>query len=428
MTIEPIIQRNEHDVDCCGGNNLLPIDMAIAKGLALARPIEECETIALSKARGRISFDDTIAVLPLPNFDNSAMDGYALNTASLSGIGPFSLEISGRMAAGDMDAKLNASAEMVPATGAIRILTGALVPTNYNAVIMQEKVTRNGNIITFDKSPAPGTNIRLAGEDCRSGDLIVPAGTLLEARHIAILAAQGLDKISVRRKVRVAIFSTGSELRQPGEALLSGQIYNSNRFALACQLDIPSIQIIDLGTIKDDYELLKTVTAQAAAAADIVITTGGVSVGDEDHMPGIVKDLGGQLHVMKVAIKPGKPVTVGMIDECIFLGLPGNPVAAYVNQILIGRAIIEKLNGLEPSPPTNIAAIANFDRERSSTRQEYVPAKIVATAADGRPIVEAFRKAGSATLSPLANSDGFVILPVGMGDVKNGDALQFIPH
>ena len=428
MTLHTLKTRPEEDRECCGGSNLLPIDTAIAKGLALATPLAGFETVSLYGARGRTMAGDIHAFMPLPNFNNSAMDGYAINTDCLSGKPPYRLKITGRMAAGDPDTN---SAHETP-TGTLRILTGAAVPANYNAVIMQEKVRVEDDHILFDHCPDVGRNIRPAGEDCRPGDLIVGAGTLLASHHIAILAAQGISEIPVKRKVRVAIFSTGSELALPGQTLKSGQIFNSNRYALASQLDQPFIEIIDLGTIKDDYQVLKETTAAAAEMADMVITTGGVSVGDEDHMPGIVTDLGGKLHVMKVAIKPGKPVTVGTIGDCIFLGLPGNPVAAFVNQILIGRAIISKLSGQASqalaSYLASYPAIARFERKRSAARQEYVPARIVGKNQQGSPVVEAFEKAGSATLLPLANSDGFIVLPVGMAQVKSGDVLEFIPH
>jgi len=424
MNIHILKTRVNEQTDCCGGHNLLPIDMAISKGLALAEPLTGFETVNLFSARGRSITDNVYARLPLPNFNNSAMDGYAINNAGLIGTAPYRLEITGRMAAGDQDID---DITQIP-SGALRILTGAVVPANYNAVIMQEKVQVEDNHITIDKAPTTGDNIRPCGEDCQAGDLIIAAGTLLEAQHIAILAAQGISEITVRRKIRVAIFSTGSELRLPGEELQSGQIYNSNRYALACQLDQPFIEVIDLGTIRDDYQILKDAMATGAEMADMVITTGGVSVGDEDHMPGIVTDLGGELHVMKVAIKPGKPVTVGTIGKCIFLGLPGNPVAAFVNQILIGRAIIAKLSGQQATPPASYSAIAQFDCRRSSSRQEYVPARIVGKDQQGNQIVQAFSKAGSATLLPLANSDGFVVLPIGMAQVNSGDVVEFIPH
>ncbi len=424
MSIQPLENTDIHSDDCCGGDNLLPIDVAIAKGLGLAKPRQGFEVVNLSNLHGRSVLDDIIASYPLPNFNNSAMDGYAINTKALRGDGPYRLQITGRMAAGDHDIE---STNTVPA-GALRILTGALVPSDYNAVIMQEKVSVEDGYIVFDKCPKTGTNIRPQGEDCKPGDLVIPKGTVLDARHIAMLAGQGIAETKVHRKVRVAIFSTGSELKLPGETLKSGQIFNSNRYALNSQLNHPFIEVFDLGTIEDDYELLKNATHRASQMADIVITTGGVSVGDEDHMPNIVKDLEGELHVMKVAIKPGKPVTIGTIGKCIFLGLPGNPVAAFINQILIGRPIIEKLAGITPAPITTYPAQAAFERKRSPSRQEYVPAKIVGQSENGGPIVEAFAKASSATLLPLANSDGFVVLPLGMTEVKKGDTLAFIPH
>ena len=421
----PVPKKNQKiPQDCCGGDNLLPIDVAIAKGLALVDPQKASEAADLADICGRTLFEDIHARLPLPNFNNSAMDGYALNTTCLTGDGPFRLEITGRMAAGDRDTGTTGSLPR----GAIRILTGALVPSDYNAVIMQEKITVKDNHIIFDKCPPVGSHIRPAGEDCRPGDLVLAKGTLLKARHIAMLAAQGIARVKVHRKVKVAIFSTGSELRLPGEELQSGQIYNSNRYALRSQLDHPFIEIMDFGTIEDDYELLKAATDKASHAADMIITTGGVSVGDEDHMPPIVTDLGGELHVMKVAIKPGKPVTVGTIGDAIYLGLPGNPVAAFINQILIGRPIIEKLAGINPRPLTTYPAQARFTRKRSPARQEYVPARVIGHTEQGNPIIEAFEKASSATLMPLASSDGFVILPVGLSQVNKGDFLQFIPH
>jgi len=411
--------------NCCSNDGqLLPVDQAITKGLEQAHALDGHEILGLTAARGRIALRDIHAGYPLPNFDNSAMDGYALNTELLEGDGPFRLEITGRMAAGDKDTEDGTHSQ----AGAIRILTGAVVPAGYDTVIMQEKCQVEGSHLLFQNRPHVGGNIRPGGSDCSVGDLVVSRGTLLEARHIALLAAQGISEIAVRRKVRIAFFSTGSELKLPGETLLSGQIYNSNRYTLACQLDQPFVELLDLGTVMDDQELLKDTMAKAVAMADIVITTGGVSVGDEDHMPGIITELGGTLHIMKVAIKPGKPVTVGTIGTTIFLGLPGNPVAAYVNQMLIGRAMIEKLAGIEIYAPVSYPAIANFTRDGSTQRQEYVPARIVDRTKDNAPIVEVIKKAGSANLVPLAHSDGFVVFPIGLSKVQSGDVVQFIPH
>jgi molybdopterin molybdotransferase len=425
MNIQTASQSEPAAEDCCSSDDsLLPVDLAISKGLALAAMLDGHEITGLYSARGRIIQQDIYAVYPLPNFDNSAMDGYALNTELLDGTGPFKLEITGRMAAGDA----NVETENVKKAGALRILTGAAVPAGYDSVIMQEKCTIEDGHIIFEQPPRIGANIRTGGSDCAPGDLLVAHGTLLEARHIALLAAQGISEVKVCRKVRVAFFSTGSELKLPGETLASGQIFNSNRYTLAAQLDQPFIELLDLGTVKDDQVLLKNTMQKAVAMADMVITTGGVSVGDEDHMPGIITELGGTLHVMKVAIKPGKPVTIGTIGQSIFLGLPGNPVAAYVNQMLIGRAIVEKLAGIKAYLPTSYPAIAGFSRKCSAGRQEYVPALVTGNTKENAPIVEVIKNAGSANLVPLAHSDGFVIFPIGLSKVDAGDIVQFIPH
>ncbi len=410
--------------ECCFTDNLLSVEMAVKKGVALANAVAGKETVDLFKARGRVCVDDFKASLPLPNFDNTAMDGYAINTGKLIGEGPFRLKITGTMAAGDDVALLADDAN----DGAIRILTGAPIPTGFDAVIMQEVCRLEGEFVSFDKRPFTGSHIRPGGEDCMPGDLLIDGGTMLAPRHIALLAAQGCGNATVRRKVRVAIFSTGSELKIPGETLAAGQIYNSNRYVLAGQLDQPFVEIVDLGTVVDDPELLKAAMEKAIAAADLVITTGGVSVGDEDHMPNIVTDLGGALHVIKVAIKPGKPVTIGTIGDTLFLGLPGNPVAAYVNQMLIGQAIIDKLAGLEPKPVAAQPAIAGFSRKRAPSRQEYVPVRIVGHNEFGAPVLKALKKAGSAALLPLAGSDGFAVLKLGVSEIGEGDTLSFIPH
>ena len=336
---DDLSDTSTHSLDCV----LISVDLAIVKGLALAKQVTEPEPVSLLEAKQRINLEKLDAEYPLSNFNNSAMDGYALHTKNITGDGPHRLQISGRMAAGDAaDEQSNQ-----PAKDAIRILTGAQVPKAYNTVITQEKCTIEDGYLNFEQCPSIGNNIRYAGDDCIVGETIIEPSVLIQSHHIALLAAQGHAEISRLRKIRVAIFSTGSELHQPGEELQDGQIFNSNRYVMAMQLDLPFIEIIDLGTIPDDPDLLKQTLKQASEMADVVMTTGGVSVGDEDHMPRLVQELGGTLHVMKVAIKPGKPVTIGTIGDTIYLGLPGNPVAAFINQVLIARPIIEKLQGFQ---------------------------------------------------------------------------------
>ena len=416
--------NNEHSLITRTDGKLIPVDVAIIKGVSLAKPVTDSEHVTLLEAKHRISFDRLEANYPLPNFNNSAMDGYAVNTKNLPTNGPYQLNISGRMAAGDAADESTTQ----PACDAIRILTGAQVPEAYNAVIMQEKCIVENGSIKFEQRPASGNNIRYSGTDCAINEPIIEPSTLIQSHHIALLAAQGIADVSVFRKVRVAIFSTGSELRQPGEKLHNGQIFNSNLYTMAMQLDLPFIEIIDLGTVPDNPDLLKQTLKQASDLADVVMTTGGVSVGDEDHMPRLVQELGGTLHVLKVAIKPGKPVTIGTIGDVIYVGLPGNPVAAFINQILIARPIIEKMAGITNLQSKTQTVEAGFFRSSNTTRQEYILSRVTGQNADGLPIIETMKKSGSASLVPLARSDGFVIIPPGKSEIKQGEMVKYLPH
>ncbi len=406
-----------------GSASLVPIDIACEKGLALARTVTESENVTLNQAAGRVAAKAVIATMPSPPFDNSAMDGYALRTTDLTGEPPYELPVESRVAAGD-SGTLNKDCG---ARFAVRILTGAPIPVGFDAVAMQEHCAPDNGRITLQTAPQPGLNIRRSGEDCASGTEAVSAGTLLDSRHIALLAALGLSTVSVRRRVKVARFSTGSELRQPGEDLAAGQIYNSNRYMLHAMLESPHVEQLDLGTIPDDPEKLGRALLDAADCGDVVFSTGGVSVGDEDHMPRLVKQAGGSLHVMKVAIKPGKPLTLGTLGKAIYIGLPGNPVAAFVNCMLIGKPVIGKLAGIAPVQPPSRKVTAGFERSRRPGRQEYLPARVTHTDEDGRATVDIFRNAGSASLFPLAQADGFVVLRTEQARITHGDELTFMP-
>ncbi|MCP5074954.1 MAG: molybdopterin molybdotransferase MoeA [Rhodobacteraceae bacterium] len=418
----PALQEPEPKISD-GSTGLLPIDIAYQKGLALARTLVETETVGLMEATGRVCAGTHSSSIALPSFDNSAMDGFAVRTCDLIGAPPFTLPITARIVAGD-DGALSPGTNK---TSAVRIFTGAPIPDGYNAVVMQEYCVTTGTMVELDRLPIPGQNIRRRGEDCATGVPVLADGTLIDARSIALLSALGVASIEVRRRVRVAFFSTGTELRQPGEDLEPGQIYNSNRYMLASQLHAPHIELIDLGAVPDDPRQLEEVLTSASDQADVVITTGGVSVGDEDDMPRLLKAAGGEIHVMKVAIKPGKPLTVGTLRGAIYIGLPGNPVAAYVNTMLMARPIIDKLSGTSPRRPAGRKVIASFERQRRSRRQEYLPARIISTDSAGTSIVEGFSKAGSATLLPLVQADGFVVLPPDCAAVNSGDQLEFIP-
>jgi molybdopterin molybdotransferase len=410
---------------CCEttGETLIPLDVALAKGLALAPPPDRAENLPLMQARGRILAAPATAPGPMPAFDHAAMDGYAVRTAELPGGPPHALRLAGRVAAGDGWA----AADAAPRGSALRILTGAPVPPSFDAVVMQERTRRDGDDVVLLDQPRPGQHIRRAGEDAPAGTVLAGAGQAIGARQLAILAAIGSAEAAVFPRLRVAMFSTGSELRQPGETLAPGQIYNSNRFTLAGMLDRPWIDLRDHGAVRDDPGALAETLRDAAAGADVVITTGGVSVGDEDHMPRVLRDLGGDIHAMKIAIKPGKPLTLGRLGGALYLGLPGNPVAVFVTMAIVGGPLICRCAGLSLPGPVPIAASAGFSHRRRPGRREYLPARVAGATEAGLPVVEALTNANSGRIAQLASAQGFAVIEPETREIRPGDAVAWLP-
>ena len=402
---------------------LVALEEAIARGLALVSPVDKIETLPLHLALGRILARDGVASLPMPPFDNSAMDGYLLDSAALAGQGPWELRVCGRIAAGD-------SGALPPKPGcALRIFTGAPVPAGFDAVIMQEDVTRTGDMIRFSQRPEPGQHIRPRGGDAAAGQRVVAAGVAIGARQAGALAAVGAAKASVYRRLRVAIFSTGSELRQPGAPLAPGQIWNSNRYSLLASLQAPWIEVIDMGAIPDIPDLLRAALLTACETADMVITTGGVSVGDEDHMPRLFQEAGGRMEVMKVAIKPGKPIAFGTLGHAVYVGLPGNPVSAFVTWLVIGARILERRAGLMHSAARRILVRSASQISRHTGRCEFRPARFVTEGADqaGASRIELLEPSFSARIALLSGADGLAVLPADTARINAGDVLEFIP-
>jgi molybdopterin molybdotransferase len=410
---------------CCEttGESLIPVDIALQKGMALATPPSIIEHLPLMAARGRVLAAPAVAPAPMPAFDNSAMDGYAVRTADLTGEAPHALTLAGRVAAGDGWAE----ADKAPDGTVLRILTGAPVPPSFDAVVMQERTRRDGDQVVLLDTPRPGLNIRRAGEDAGAGVKLLAPGRLIGARQMAVLAATGLAEVPVFARLRVAMFSTGSELRQPGEPLAPGQIYNSNRFTLAGMLDRPWIDLIDLGAVPDEPDMLAATLARAAAEADVVVTTGGVSVGDEDHMPRLVREAGGDIHAMKIAIKPGKPLTLGRLGDALYLGLPGNPVAVFVTMAVVGGPILSRCAGLDNEPPLLTDAVASFGWRRRPGRREYLPARLAGVTDEGLPIVEAMPKTNSARVAQLVSAEGFAVIEADAEEVLPGGRISWLP-
>lgn len=413
---------------CCrdersGGGGLVPVAEAIARGLALGAAVTEIEDVELCDAIGRVLADDVCAPFALPPFDNSAMDGYAVRSADMMGQGPWRLRVVGRIAAGD-----NAQAALPLAPGqAYRIFTGAGIPRGADAVIMQEHVERQGDDLMVKAAVAPGCSIRRQGEDAPQGSLLLTKGSLIGVRKIAALASIGLPQVRVHRKLRIALFCTGSELRQPGQSLAPGQIYNSNRYMMIAALRQPWIELLDLGVVVDDPDRLRAALVSAAEQADMVVTTGGVSVGEEDHMVEQLRCAGGQIEVMKIAMKPGKPLSIGTLKDAVFVGLPGNPVAAYTAWKIIGSQVAQKLSGQvgTSAPDSQVEMTQSFTRRPG--RLEYRPATIVGFAPNGRPKVQLLDHNFSAKISLICKSDGFAVIPMESEAVEAGDCLAFVP-
>jgi len=402
---------------------LLPVDIALEKGLAMARAVAETERVDLEHATNRVLAQALIAQAPLPRFDYSAMDGYAVRSADLAGDMPLSLKVVGRIAAGDR----GSDQVMPPEPAAVRILTGAPIPSGADAVVAQEDVERWDDSIVLFRAPRPGENIRPCGEDARPGDVLLEAGTLLGPREIGVAASAGRWELEVFRKVRVAVFSTGSELRRPGETLFPGEIYESNRFMLRSLLERPWIDLLDLGSCPDDPCALLARMRSAAAQADIVLSTGGVSVGDEDHMPAVIRRCGGRLVVLNVAIKPGKPLTLGHLGDVLYVGLPGNPAAVFTTFCVVVEDLLRALAGLGRRRSPVSPAVADFDLTCRPGRHLYLPACRTGRTAEGVPVLRLLPNANSGKVVLLSKAEGFAVIDPRCEIVRPGDPVGWFP-
>ncbi|MBU0585570.1 MAG: molybdopterin molybdotransferase MoeA [Alphaproteobacteria bacterium] len=400
---------------------VLAVDIAGAKAIAAAIPVTGTETLPLIESLGRICANAVASSIDLPPFDNSAMDGYALRLGELAGKGPWQLPVAARIAAGQI------AGSSYPAGCTVRIFTGAPLPAGFDAVVMQENCERFGAMVRLSQKPPAGQNVRIAGEDVANGATVAAPGTLLTPERIALLAATGTASVAVLRKVRIGLVSTGSELVEPGGLLSAGQIYNSNRFFLRAALDRPWIEPVDFGIVADDPEAIRTMVSEAARRCDVVITTGGVSAGEEDHMMDVLKRENAELEVLKVAMRPGKPVTVGRIGSALFFGLPGNPYATAATFARIALPAIKRTAGFQKLSASWMPAVSGFTYRRKQGRTEYVPVTWSRLDADGLPIVEMLGRGSSASLSPLAMARATAVLPPDMPAILPGMRLRIEP-
>jgi molybdopterin molybdotransferase len=395
---------------------LLSVEDTVATLLENAHPIEEIERVPLRDASGCILARDLVSPIDVPGFDNSAMDGYALHSRDLELAQTRGLVISQRIPAGVHGRPLKPG-------NAARIFTGAPVPEGADTVVIQEICRIEGDRMVIERPANAGANIRLRGNDISAGDTILPTGTLLQAAQLGLAASVGIAEIEVRRRLRVAVFSTGDELIEPGQPLAFGQIYNSNRYLLNALLQAQGCKVVDLGSIADNLDATRAALSTAVAATDLVITSGGVSVGEEDHVKAALQSLG-ELTLWRVRMKPGKPLAFGRIGAVPFIGLPGNPVSVFVTFLLFARPYLHRLQGRMQTPPRYWPVSAGFDH-RGSNRREYLRVRVNGDP-PGQLIAEKFPRQGSDVLSSVAWADGLVEIPENV-HVHSGDTLRYLP-
>ncbi len=408
--------------DCFAfGGQLMPVDQALALIGERLSAISQFESAPLMQCDGRILARDLVASIPLPPFTNSAVDGYAVHAAVLNKNGVTRLRVAGRIEAGgtlDPDTADNI---------AIRIFTGAQMPAGFDTVFMQEDVTLGAD--SYVELPAglkSGANMRPAGEDIEKSSVAIAAGSRLTPQHIALAAALGQTHLTLARKLSVAVFSTGNELVSPGQTQSPPQVYDSNRFMLMALLVRLGCEISDLGILRDDRTALAQALTAAASNHDLIVTSGGVSTGDADHVKGAVEDAG-TLTFWRIAIKPGRPVAMGVIAGTPFIGLPGNPVASFVTQAYVVRPAVLALMGARPVPIMPLPVRAAFSYSKKSGRREYARATL-RRAADGVMEAVKFPREGAGLLSSLVETDGLIELGEDITRVEPGGTVGFIAY
>lgn len=400
-----------HPDDAGGG--VLGVADARARLLAgLTQAETGIERVALADALGRILARDLASTLAVPSWPNSAMDGYAVRVADLTAEGESTLPVSQRIPAGVAPPALR------PGTAA-RIFTGAPIPEGADAVVMQENCTESDDGVRINKLPGRNNNIRPAGEDIAQGAVVLAAGRRLRPQDLGLAASIGVDRLDVRRRLRVAVLATGDELVPPGQPLPPGRIYNSNGPLTSALLTRLGCEPLTPSQVADTPEATRAALEAAAARADLVLTSGGVSVGDEDHVKAAVQDLGA-LELWKVAMKPGKPLAFGRVRQTPFIGLPGNPVSLFVTFLLFAAPAIRRLQGRDAPLPEPIPVPAGFGRDRPGTREEYLRVRLES----GR--LQPYPSQGSGVLSSAVWADGLARVPADT-PVSIGDPLDYYP-
>ena len=386
-------------MSCCDAG-AMSVQDALNTMLVQITTVSECVTVSLANSQGYILAEDVLSPLNMPPFDNSAMDGYAFRFAEWvegQALAVAGTALAGQPFTGD-----------IPAGACLRIMTGAQVPAGLDTVIMQEHTAQTPGGVLFTQSPKAKANIRYLGEEIHTGDVVLKAGSRLHARALPLLATLGLSEIKVRRRLKVAIFSTGDELKLPGTPLQAGEIYDSNRYGIEAMLNRMGIECLNLGIIPDDPAQLRDTFIQAAQSADAIITSGGVSVGEADYTKDLLLELG-EVCFWSVAMKPGKPFAYGKIREKYFFGLPGNPVSAFVTFYQLVQPALRKLAGEISVAPLRIPAIAEHNFRSAKNRVDFQRG-LISVNADGLITVRSTGAQGSGMFTSLCVANCFVIV------------------
>ena len=391
---------------------LLTVDEALARLKEAVNTLEACETVALSEAFGRVVAEPIVSPMNLPPERNSAMDGYAFFSGDLEQ--SKRLNIVGTSWAGKPFAGL------LQAGQCVRIFTGAVVPERADSVVMQEFVERDGDVLILPENVKTKQNVRPIGEDVAQGDKLLDIKKL-NAVDLALLASSGIATVKVKQRLKIAFCSTGDELVAVGQPLASGQIYDSNRYLLQGLLNDACFQLTDLGVIPDNKNAIKQQFLQAAAQHDVLISTGGASVGDADFVKQVLDECGA-VDFWKLAIKPGKPLTFGKIKQCYFFGLPGNPVSAQVTFQIVVLPALQQLSGVVAKPKLQFPATCLSPLKKSAGRAEYQ--RGVLSVKNGECVVESAGKQGSAILKALSLANCYIVLPIECKGVAVGDKVM----
>ncbi|MCK0509817.1 molybdopterin molybdotransferase MoeA [Aromatoleum buckelii] len=393
--------------------NMLSFDEALEMLTRKTQPIREIDMADTFVAQGRVLAADLHSPVSVPALDTSTMDGYALRAADVTAPG-VSLAVSQRIPAGSVGHPLQ------PGTAA-RIFTGAPLPAGADVVVMQEMCEHQGEAVVINHQPRAGEAVRLAGSEIARGDTVLEAGTRLRPQELGLAASVGIAQLPVVRRMRVALFSTGDELVMPGEPLPPGGVYNSNRFQLRALLLQLGCEVTDFGIVPDRLEATRAVLRDAAQGHELILTSGGVSVGEEDHVKPAV-EAEGSLDLWKIAMKPGKPLAYGRVGAAAFIGLPGNPVSSFVTFLMMVRPFILATQGASTLIPRGVALRADFDWPRPDRRREFLRARFNDTGG-----IELYAHQGAAALSSIVWADGLVDVPADT-PIARGETVRFLPY